>query len=210
MDPAGALFLSLGVDVMVYGETTPVTGRESLFSWLPGAGDPLQQFAQPGAARTADFYNMNLYRKYGANWNSLAHTQALNRLLSWGFNTVGIWSAPDLNTADGVPYAMILWYDTSSVATFSSAAQTMVDPFDAGFTNSLTTWAASTMATSKNDPWCLGYCVDVTNFLGGMEQQPGCRSIRAARGVLSHNGSLRWPRARLPARCRASIRRSRN
>jgi hypothetical protein len=188
VDPAGALFISLGVDVMVYGETTSVTSRESLFSWLPGAGDPLLQFSEPGANRTADFYNMNLYRKYGTNWNNLAHNQALNRLLSWGFNTVGIWSSTDLDT-QRVPYTMNIWYDTSDVATFTSAAQKMVDPFDAGFTNSLTTWAASTMAASKNDPWCLGYCVDdELPWAGWSASQADQYALPV--GVLSYNGYL--------------------
>ena len=47
--PSGRLFFSLGVDVIDYGETTRVAGRESLFDWLPGPGDPLQQFSYPGA-----------------------------------------------------------------------------------------------------------------------------------------------------------------
>jgi hypothetical protein len=38
--PSGRLFFSLGVDVIDYGETTRVAGRESLFDWLPGSGDP--------------------------------------------------------------------------------------------------------------------------------------------------------------------------
>jgi len=70
--PSGHLFFSLGIDVIDDGETTTVSGRESLFSWLPGTGDPLAQFSQPGANRTASFYGMNLYRKWGTNWMSLA------------------------------------------------------------------------------------------------------------------------------------------
>jgi hypothetical protein len=43
--PSGRFFFSLGVDVIDYGETTRVAGRESLFDWLPGPGDALQQFS---------------------------------------------------------------------------------------------------------------------------------------------------------------------
>jgi agarase len=39
--PSGRLFFSFGIDVIDYGETTAVSGRENLFSWLPGVGDPL-------------------------------------------------------------------------------------------------------------------------------------------------------------------------
>ncbi|HWI59258.1 MAG TPA: hypothetical protein VNZ22_18670, partial [Bacillota bacterium] len=91
--PSGRLFFSLGVDVINYGETTAVAGRESLFTWLPLSGDPLAQFSQPGSSRTANFYNMNLYRKYGTNWRTLARLRALDRLDAWGFNTVGNWSS---------------------------------------------------------------------------------------------------------------------
>ena len=76
---------------------------------------------------------MNLYRKYGTDWNVLARTRALDRLDSWGFNTIGNWSSSDLFAVRRVPYTVAVGYDTSSLTEFSSANQQMVDVFDPGF-----------------------------------------------------------------------------
>jgi len=158
--PSGQLFFSLGVDVIDYGETTGVASRESLFNWLPGPGDPLRQFSYPGASRAANFYGMNLYRKYGADWRIQARTRALDRLDSWGFNTIGNWSSSDLFAAHRVPYTVSVGYDNSGLARFFSAGQQMVDVFDAGFPARMAAGIANAVASWKNDPWCLGYFVE--------------------------------------------------
>ena len=158
--PSGRLFFSLGVDVIDYGETTRVAGRESLFDWLPGAGDPLQQFSYPGPSRTANFYGMNLYRKYGANWRSQARSRALDRLDSWGFNTIGNWSSSDLFETHRVAYTVSVGYDNSRLAKFFSAGQQMVDVFNAGFPARMAAGISNAVAPWKNDPWCLGYFVE--------------------------------------------------
>ena len=158
--PSGRLFFSLGVDVIDYGETTRVAGRESLFDWLPGPGDPLQQFSYPGTSRTANFYGMNLYRKYGTNWKEQARSRALDRLDSWGFNTIGNWSSSDLFEAHRVPYTVSVGYDNSRLAKFFSAGQQMVDVFDAGFPARMAAGISNAVASRKNDLWCLGYFVE--------------------------------------------------
>jgi len=158
--PSGRLFFSLGVDVIDYGETTGVASRESLFDWLPGPGDPLRQFSFPGATSTANFYGMNLYRKYGTNWKSLACSRALDRLDSWGFNTIGNWSSSDLFDAHRVPYTVSVGYDNSRLAKFFSAGQQMVDVFDARFPARMAAGISNAVAPWKNDPWGLGYFVE--------------------------------------------------
>lgn len=158
--PTGRLFFSMGVDVIDYGETTDVSGRESLFTWLPGSGDPLLQFSYPGANRTANFYGMNLYRKFGNTWNSLARGRALDRLDSWGFNTIGNWSYWDLFTARRVPYTVPIGYDNSGLAQFLSGATATVDVFDPAFPDRVAAGISSGVVSWKNDPWCLGYFVE--------------------------------------------------
>ena len=170
--PSGRLFFSLGVDVMGYGETTGVAGRESLFTWLPGPGDPLLQFSYPGDSRTANFYGMNLYRKHGTNWSSLARSRALDRLDSWGFNTIGNWSSWDLFAAHRVPYTVSVGYDSSGLAKFFSAGQPIVDVFDAGFPAQMAAGISNTVASWKNDPWCLGYFVENELSWAGWSSSP--------------------------------------
>jgi hypothetical protein len=158
--PSGRLFFSLGVDVIGYEETTRVAGRESLFDWLPGPGDPLQQFSYPGPSRTANFYGMDLYRKYGTNWRSQARSRALDRLDSWGFNTIGNWSSSDLFETHRVAYTVSIGYDNSGLAKFFSASQQMTDVFDARFPARMAAGISNAVAPWKDDPWCLGYFVE--------------------------------------------------
>jgi hypothetical protein len=158
--PSGRLFFSLGVDVIGYEETTRVAGRESLFDWLPGPGDPLQQFSYPGPSRTANFYGMDLYRKYGTNWRSQARSRALDRLDSWGFNTIGNWSSSDLFETHRVAYTVSVGYDNSGLAKFFSASQQMTDVFDARFPARMAAGISNAVAPWKDDPWCLGYFVE--------------------------------------------------
>jgi hypothetical protein len=187
--PSGRLFFSLGIDVIDYGETTDVSGRENLFSWLPAAGDPLAQFSEPGASRTANFYGMNLYRKLGSNWMSLARSRVYDRLDAWGFNSIGNWSSSDLYSGHRTPYTVPIGYDWTSLATFTSAAQTMIDPFDPAFSNHVDSAVASATAAWKNDRWCLGYFVDNELPWGGWTSSTNDQYALPV-GVLSFDGGL--------------------
>jgi hypothetical protein len=160
VSPAGRLFYSVGVDVINYGETTPVTGRETLFSWLPATGDPLLSFAPLGSSRTADFYGMNLYRKHGSNWSKLAKARALDRLDAWGFNTIGNWSSSTLFTNQRVPYTVAVGYTTSTLPAFYSANQAIVDVFAPAFPTNVALGISNAVSSRKTDPWCLGYFVE--------------------------------------------------
>lgn len=95
-------------------ETTPVTGRERLFAWLPpreGEFAPAWSRNQWGIEDGTEyccFYTVNLIRKYGAEWEARATAQALRRLQAarlqggkWGCG-VPLASTPVLNRA-GVP-----------------------------------------------------------------------------------------------------------
>ena len=187
--PSGHLFFSLGIDVIDYGETTTVNGRESLFSWLPGTSDPLAQFSQPGANRTANFYGMNLYRKWGTNWMSLVRSRVYDRLDAWGFNSLGNWSSSDFYGAHRTPYTVPIWYDWTGLATFTSAAQTMIDPFDPGFPTRVDAAIASGTISWKNDPWCLGCFVDNELPWGGWSSTTNDQYALPV-GVLGYGGSL--------------------
>jgi hypothetical protein len=158
--PSGRLFFSLGVDVINYGEATAVAGREDLFTWLPEAGDPLAQFSQPGANRTANFYGMNLYRKYGTDWRAAARTRALDRLEAWGFNTIGNWSQSDLFSLQRVPYTVSVGYTKTGLARFYPTDKEMIDVFDPAFPGRMATGISNAVTARSNDPWCLGYFVE--------------------------------------------------
>jgi hypothetical protein len=95
--PQGRWFWSLGATSVVevpQGGATIISGRENMFTNLPGAGDPEAQFygtrVKSGQTlQTFNFYGANLYRKYGANWINDWEANSNRRLRSWGFNTLG-------------------------------------------------------------------------------------------------------------------------
>ncbi len=105
VDPDGALFISLGIDVVTPNEATIITGRESMFTALPQHGEPMARYF--GTARrihsgpvkegkTFNFYAANLERTFGPNPEKHWTDTTLSRLRSWGFNTIGNWSDPRL------------------------------------------------------------------------------------------------------------------
>ena len=168
--PSGRLFFSIGIDVIDYGETTAVSGRENMFTWLPDDDDPLTQFSQPCTNQTANFYGMDLYRKFGTNWMRLAQSRVFDRLDAWGFNSIGNWSSSDLFTGHRVPYTVPIWYDWTGLATFTSAAQTMIDQFDPGFLHSvdaaIASWSAfSNQVVTLPSSWTTACVTDLSAFL---------------------------------------------
>ena len=80
VDPEGSLFISKGVNHVNY-----------LSDYAPSLG--------------LNLYNRVVSRKYGSAdaWAE----ETLNRLRSWGFNTIGAWSSEETFTK-GMPYTIIL------------------------------------------------------------------------------------------------------
>ncbi|MFQ6130636.1 MAG: hypothetical protein ACE5R4_01230, partial [Armatimonadota bacterium] len=164
--PEGRLFFSLGVDCVRYGQGTRVQGREELFSWLPEAGDPLAEFSKPGQNRWANFYGMNLRRKYGQSWKAQWLEMTARRLPAWGFNTIGNWSEAEVFRLRRVPYTVPIHYG-GDMARFETAWRSMPDVFDERFGQVVEKTIAERTKEWRDDPWCLGYFVDNELSWGG-------------------------------------------
>lgn len=150
--PSGHLFFSLGVDCVWEGEGSPIEGREYMFTWLPKPPDPLSEFYQGGWVH---FYKMNLKRKYGEDWRKIWPQMAVRRLLAWGFNTIGNWSAGEVFRLRKVPYTVAIHYG-GDFAWFGR----MPDVFDERFRRKIEQTIDNATKEWRNDPWCLGYFVD--------------------------------------------------
>jgi hypothetical protein len=94
VDPDGAPYISLGIDVVSRHESTIITGRESLFAALPKLGEPLakhfgtvhQIHSGPvRSGKTFNFYEANLERAYGPDFAGRWKETSLARLKSWNF-----------------------------------------------------------------------------------------------------------------------------
>ena len=171
VDPDGKLFFSFGIDVILASGNTVTSGRESMFSWLPKPDEPLSQFLGTTSeihlgpvkqGKTFDFYRANLYRKFGPGFESTWYQNALKRLPSWGFNTVGNWSDDKFYGNNRLPYVATggVYGNHATVSSGSDYWGRMPDPFDKQFAEDARTSLLSIVAKVKSDSWCLGYFVD--------------------------------------------------
>lgn len=169
--PTGHLFLSLGIDTIEHGSATIVHPRDEMFTWLPSAADPLARFrgttnnvlyGPNKTGETFDFYQANLQRKYGLEYQQAWRETTLARLQSWGFNTIGNWSDESLAAMKRVPYTATMGVggDHARVASGSDYWGKMQDPFDPQFAADCDSSFRDKATRLKNDPWCLGYFVD--------------------------------------------------
>ena len=144
VDPDGSLFISLGVDVVTPNESTIITGRESMFTGLPVPGDPLARHfgtvrgihsGPVKEGRSFNFYAANLERTYGPEFLPRWRETTLNRLKSWGFNTIGNWSDSRVERNGQVPYVATVSVsgNHARVGSGSDYWGKMHDPFDPRF-----------------------------------------------------------------------------
>jgi hypothetical protein len=180
--PSGHLFLSMGFDAITTDEQTVVEGREQMFESLPKTGDPLAVHfgesrrgapigldVQSISGRTFNFYAANLQRKYGDDWRVQWRATTIARLKSWGFNTIGNWSTPELYLSKQMPYTATLGIngDIPELSSGSDYWRRMYDVFDPRFEQAVSA-SVEKGATHRDDPWCLGYFVDNELAWGNM------------------------------------------
>lgn len=167
VDPDGRLFWSHGVTCVGLLEDTPLTGREDWFQDLP---DLLQAFPgcrdtfawlpanRPPYAGTKPatfaFAQANLQRKWGDGWRAASGIDAHRRLRSWGLNTLGNWSEPDIAQQRRTPYTVHLHPGSPRIE-----GSPVRDPWHARFADALRD-ALRARASTLGDPWCLGHFVE--------------------------------------------------
>lgn len=168
VQPNGKLFWSYGISTVDYSESTPVGGRESMFTFLPaqsGAATEFYSQLQLKNGQVASAFNFraqNLANKYGSNWKTIFNTRAETRLKSWGFNTISAWSNTDLINSTTMPY--ILHLQTNGFGTRLTtrfyAWRKLPDPFDNSFQSWMQTNFAAQVNAHKNRSNLLGITVD--------------------------------------------------
>ncbi len=153
VDPEGYLFWSNGPTCVGFGGAdTKITSREYFFSGLPQSDSPLARFyGKNGAAYM--FTQANLFRKYGADWDSKFAEATQRRLKSWGMNTLGNWSNPRMTGMRQSPYVSAVDFKCETVTW-----RHFPDVFNPSFRVKLRE-AFQTRAECFNDPWCIGFFV---------------------------------------------------
>jgi len=176
--PAGQPFFSLGVNAAAAdGGRSYVQGREWMFADLPPGEGPWRAFRGEGDSRRDtgaasglaynhggwfDFYAANLYRVDGANWRDAWRSRTRQRLLAWGFNTLGDWSDEAIARGHAMAYtrAIEIAGDYANVATGYDWWGRMPDPFDPRFEAAAERAVAAATKDARDDRWLLGYFAD--------------------------------------------------
>ena len=149
--PNGHLFWSAGVDcVRPYAEGK-IDGREAMFTRLT---DDWKKRGQ------TDFYFDNIQKKYGENWKTNWINSDVSRMKSWGFNTVGNWSDPDLFRAKRVSYTVPLYVNGLPPLAAEGNGFGLPDYFDPKFPELARGSCVNQTKEWKADPWCVGYFID--------------------------------------------------
>ncbi|RYG26545.1 hypothetical protein EON82_02865 [bacterium] len=163
--PNGNRFFSTGMDGLRRGATlTDITRREYMFANLPATSTNLAEFySTSGTTTSFNFYGANLKRKYGNGYDSAWQTRTLDRLASWGMNTIGRGSDTSFIGNGRLPYVASFKVDGAfnHVVVDSSVNSPLADPFDSKWLAELTTDVKRWAGYVKRDPRCLGYLVDV-------------------------------------------------
>jgi hypothetical protein len=173
VDPDGRLFWSHGADCVRSSTAyTPITDREFYFADLPAEDSPLARFYGKGAWAPHGYYQgkgtykqfnftgANLMRKYGSNWEQRFADLCHQRLRSWGMNSIGNWSSPDVYRMRQTPYVATVGSGRKPLEGSSGYWGKFPDVFDPDFQTQLRRRMAAERGRSAEDPWCIGYFVD--------------------------------------------------
>lgn len=155
VDPEGHLFLSTGVNVISHTMSTPIENRESIFEEMPPQPPEnlLSTRTQRGKPVTS-FYQWNILRRFGNEWEKPWLDLTVRRMQAWGINTVANWSAKQMTDAGRMPYVLPIsgWETQQSYLRFPNVySEEFVKNSDAA--------AARQCITRKDDPFLLGYFV---------------------------------------------------
>jgi hypothetical protein len=166
VDPEGYLFFSSGSCCIVSGFSfSRIRGREYIFTAMPPSDELNPPNQTERRAPNTSFYTWNLYRRFGSDWYQKWIDLTIERMDSWGINTIGNWSDATLGGSHRKPYVATLrgWGIETGI-------MGMPDVYAPDYLAKVDSAAAQQCAQRKNDPYLLGY------FLGNEPPWPGRES----------------------------------
>lgn len=112
VDPEGFAFITTGTDVTAPGESGRIEGIHKLYKWLPEKESKYKVAYEEGERFIeGDYYNFgvsNLIRAFGSSWWDSWAKITRNRLINWGFNSIGNWSDLRFIKYANMPYVLPL------------------------------------------------------------------------------------------------------
>ncbi len=173
VDPEGYLFWTAGVNCASSNTgTTGIEHREKYFENLPLKNENYKDFfgesnwsshgfyKDKKPFKTYNFYQSNLYKKYGDDWLSKFRNRIHDRFKSWGLNTIGFVSDFTAAEQHKTPYVGSIWITgTPKIEGSGGFWGKFHDVFDPEFKDIVRN-AMEKQKTGAKDPWCLGFFVD--------------------------------------------------
>ncbi|GGZ87421.1 hypothetical protein [Algibacter mikhailovii] len=155
IDPSGSLFWSTGINGAGKLEVaTPYNKREHFFENLPKKNSEHKKFF----SKNSYLYGLqNLYKKYGENAEEKYIPITLNRMKSWGLNTLGGWSVETVARQPEnkkLPYTVI----TSSIS--PGINDKFPDVFDPKWKEITAKKIKEKAALVKDDPYFFGFFIN--------------------------------------------------
>jgi hypothetical protein len=137
VDPDGRLFWASGLDMVGFTQSsTRIQGRERFYE---------------NPAPMGNFLTRNLQTKYGPQWSEAAGDRLLQRIPSWGMNTLGGGADRTLTAKQKVPYTALL---------NSGGRGSGIDPNSPAWAEAMRRSLIAAAERLKDDPWCIGFFVD--------------------------------------------------
>tara|TARA_R110002049_G_scaffold171426_2_gene337948 strand:+ start:25432 stop:27540 length:2109 start_codon:yes stop_codon:yes gene_type:complete len=173
VDPEGYLFWTAGLNCVASEAVyTGVSHRENYFKELPKPESDFGQFYSKGTFTSHgfykdklpydayNFYQSNLYRKYGKDWLVTFREVAHKRIKDWGMNTIGFMSDFGATRQHKTPYVGSIWIkETPKIEGSEGFWGKFHDVFDPAFRTAVKN-SVNSQKEGANDPWCIGYFVD--------------------------------------------------
>lgn len=208
VDPDGKLFFSYGMDSVTEVADTPVTGRESWFSWLPpkeprfkGCHNSWTRAPGNEAYRDrpfdlVDFGLANIIRKYGPEWRETHAERAHLRLRSWGVNTIGNWSRPEIYLMRKTPYFATVQAGGADIVGGKDGFIRFPDVFGSAYEAKLRKAFEKHKGQAAGDPWCVGFFVDNELRFGLDDRSLGAAVVSSAPQLSTKQEMIRLLRAK--------------
>ncbi|PQJ80652.1 beta-galactosidase [Polaribacter porphyrae] len=173
VDPEGYIFWTAGLNCVASDAVyTGVSDRENYFKELPSRDSDFGQFYSKGTFTSHgfyldklpydayNFYQSNLFRKYGDDWLASFRDVAHKRIKDWGMNTIGFMSDFGATKQHRTPYVGSIWIkNTPKILGSEGFWGKFHDVFDPAFRIAVKN-SIESQKEGANDPWCIGYFVD--------------------------------------------------
>ncbi len=154
VDPDGFAFLSNGMDCVRPSVSSVLQGNEDLYGWIPSKDSGYASvYSDSRGLKMIDFFQVNMIRMFGQDWKQEWMKITRNKLVSYGFNTVGNWSDGEFSRQCHLPYVLPL-------AGFPSTEVSLFRDFPDVFSPQYKVNAekfATQLREYRDDPYLIGY-----------------------------------------------------